>query len=186
MKFKKSLFLTLCLIFTGQTTHPISCDSVKNQISSTTYTALTKLAEMNPMRPQGLGPSAQVMANMFATGFLSGCLGSFSPLLLDYCQPLPSFVTGHWKTRILKHCGIRAGIDSGIVGAIASAYVMGAAYCTDKYLNSINQSSDRSTAKEVTLVGTIALTSAALIYLVYQFGMGEFQAYQDFIATLNK
>ena len=185
MKFKKSLFLTFCLIFAYQTICPISFDSVKNQVSSTTYNALTKLAEMNPMRPQPYtSATEQIMGTILAGGIISGFSGSFIPLLLDCYWPLPPSVTGMYRYRILRYNSMRAGIDAGLVGALASAYAMGAAYCTDKYLSSINQPSDRSTAKEVTLVGTIALTSAALIYLVYQFGMGEFQAYQDFIATL--
>ncbi len=187
MKFKKSLFLATGLIFASQITHPISWDSAKNRISSTTYTALTKLAEMNPQRPEPYTSTTErIGGNMLGVGFISGSLGYFSTLLLDHCLPLPSSITGYPRYKLLRGTGFRAGIDAGLVGALASAYVMGAAYCTDKYLNSIDQPSDRSTAKEVTLVGTIALTSAALIYLLYQFGMGEFQAYQDFIATLNK
>ncbi len=49
MKFKKSLFLTFCLLSGAiQTTHPISWNDIKNGVRYRTNTALMQLAEINP------------------------------------------------------------------------------------------------------------------------------------------
>ena len=128
MKFKKSLFLTFCLLF-GTTAHPISWNDIKNKAHTATNTALIKLAELNPMRHPSYRRSDDA-APILAGSLLLGLAGAiFAAVAIEQGTRIGVIdLDENLQTTIIKTC---AGI-----AALIPASVCGTAYCADNYLES--------------------------------------------------